>query len=153
MANLVKANRKASVPEVAAPKITPEQRDKIIKLVLSGEHPSDADIARTVGGLYPSEVTALINSDPELALRRSESEREVAQSIENAAITLAVGGRNEIAKQKAQEFLLKKMLPDKYGDDANKSGGMAPKRVVINLKLPEVKMNNDGIPIGETIDV
>lgn len=153
MANLVKANRKSAVPEVSAPKISQEKKDEIIRLVISGEHPSDAEIARRVGGLYPSEVTAIINADPELVLRRSESEREVAQNIENAAITLAVGGRNEIARQKAQEFLLKKMMPDKYGDDARTSGQGGQKRVVINFNLPEVKVNQDGIPIGETIDV
>ena len=123
------------------------KRDRIICLLLSGEFPTDADIARDVG-VSPSVITKMLKDDPELAQKRIEAEREIAQHIEKSAIELATTGRNEVAKQKQQEFLLRKLMPEKYGDNVEQTkGGLGPKRVVINLKLPECKTDANGIPI------
>lgn len=125
-------------------------RDKIILMLLSGEFPSDADIARATG-VRPFIITKLLASDPELVVRRKEAEREMAQAIEKSAFTLATQGRNEMAKQKSQEFLLRKLMPEKYGDNSEMTNGTATsKRVVINFNMPEVKTDQDGIPVIES---
>lgn len=125
-------------------------RDKIICMLISGEYPTDADIARATG-VSATYITKLLQSDPELAEKRREAEREVAQLIEKSAIELAQRGRNEMAKQRSQEFLLKKMYADKYGDNAEKvNSEKGSRKVVIQLKLPEVKIDSDGIPIAQS---
>jgi len=126
--------------------VTEEQRVKIVTMLISGEFPVDAVIAREVG-VQPKVVTDLLKSDPELAELRRQSELEMAQQIEHSAVQLAINGRNEVARQKSQEFLLKKMMPDKYGDEASKQDVQVGKRVNIFLKLPEVKTDANGIPI------
>ncbi len=125
-------------------------RDKIVLMLLSGEFPSDADIARATH-VRPFVITKLLASDPELVVRRKEAEREMAQAVEKSAFTLATQGRNEIAKQKSQEFLLRKLMPEKYGDESSVSNGVnTSKRVIINFNMPEVKTDQDGIPIIES---
>lgn len=136
--------------EVAIPnQVTEYQRNQIINMLISGEFPVDADIARRVG-VRAKVVTDLLKADPELVELRRQSELEMAQRIEKSSVDLAIGGRNEIARQKAQEFLLKKMMPEKYGDDAGKPTEVIGKRVNIFLKLPEVQTNADGIPIAKS---
>lgn len=134
--------------------ITKDQRNEIITLLISGEFPVDSDIAKIVH--VPTKVvTELIRNDPELAELRKQGEMEMAQFIEKAAFNLAINGKNEIARQKSQEFMLKKLMPEKYGDDAVKSTGISAKRINITLKLPEVKVDANGIPIqtGEKNDM
>lgn len=75
----------------------------------------------------------------------------MAQRIEKSAVELALTGRNEIARQKQHEFLLKKLYPDKYGDDSalsNSAKGI--RRVTIDLKLPEVPVDENGIPVAQS---
>ena len=125
-------------------------RDKIVFMLLSGEFPTDAEIARATG-VAPAVVTKMLKDDPELVEKRKEAEREMAQQIERSAIQLATSGRNEIAKQKAQEFLLKKVYADKYGDDAENTGSeKGSRKVVINLNLPVTKTDENGIPICQS---
>lgn len=125
-------------------------RDKVVCMLLSGEFPTDAEIAR-VAGVRPGYITHILKADPELAKLRREAELEMAQRIEKSAIELALTGRNEIARQKQHEFLLKKLYPDKYGDDAalsNSAKGI--RRVTIDLKLPEVPVDENGIPVAQS---
>ena len=125
-------------------------RDKIVFMLLSGEFPTDAEIARTVG-VSPSFVTKMLKNDPELAEKRKEAEREMAQQIERSAVQLALTGRNEIARQKSQEMLLKKLYSDRYGDDAeNTSTEKGSRKVIINLNLPVTKTDENGIPICQS---
>lgn len=122
-------------------------RDKIIYMLLSGEFPTDAQIARSVG-VQPSVITRMLKNDPELVERRREAEREMAQQIEKSAVELAMTGRNELARQKAQEMLLKKVYAEKYGDNAeNTTSEKGSRKVVINLNLPTIKTDENGIPI------
>lgn len=125
-------------------------RDKVVCMLLSGEFPTDAEIAR-VAGVRPGYITHILKADPELAKLRQEAEREMAQRIEKSAVELALTGRNEIARQKQHEFLLKKLYPDKYGDDSalsNSAKGI--RRVTIDLKLPEVPVDENGIPVAQS---
>ena len=125
-------------------------RDKIICMLISGEYPTDADIARATG-VSATYITKLLQSDPELAEKRREAEREVAQLIEKSAIELAQRGRNEMAKQRSQEFLLKKMYADKYGDNAEKvNSEKGSRKVIIKLKMEEVQTDANGIPIAQS---
>lgn len=125
-------------------------RDKVVCMLLSGEFPTDAEIAR-VAGVRPGYITHILKADPELAKLRQEAELEMAQRIEKSAVELALTGRNEIARQKQHEFLLKKLYPDKYGDDSalsNSAKGI--RRVTIDLKLPEVPVDENGIPVAQS---
>lgn len=133
--------------------ITDEQRVKIVTMLVSGEYPSDAEIAKAAD--VPTRVvTKMLKSDPELAELRRQGELEMAQLIEKASIDLATNGRNEMARQRAQEFMLRKLMPEKYGDSATGvGGGKQSKMVNIVLNMPEVKVDKDGIPIGETVDI
>lgn len=125
-------------------------RDKVVCMLLSGEFPTDAEIAR-VAGVRPGYITHILKADPELAKLRQEAELEMAQRIEKSAVELALTGRNEIARQKQHEFLLKKLYPDKYGDDTMPTkGGKGSRKVVINLKLPEIAVDENGIPIAKS---
>lgn len=127
--------------------ISEEQRTKIVTMLVSGEFPVDAEIARAAR-VPVSVVTNLLKSDPELVELRKQSQLEMAQLIEKASVNLAVNGRNEMARQKAQEFLLKKLMPEKYGDEAVKDTSTVGKRVNIFLKLPEVNVDANGIPMA-----
>jgi hypothetical protein len=75
----------------------------------------------------------------------------MAQMIERSSVKLAIGGRNEIARQKAQEFMLKKLMPEKYGDDAsvNKSS-RSIKRILFVKSLPTVDVDENGIPVAHS---
>ena len=75
----------------------------------------------------------------------------MAQRLEKSAVQLALEGRNEIAREKAHEFLLKKLYADKYSDDVAPVGnGKGSRKVVINLKLPEIAVDENGIPIAKS---
>lgn len=139
-----------SNPPSLSSDVTPEQRRMIIRMLLSGEFPTDAMIARAAK-VRTGVVTAMLESDPELKKMREEAEHEMAQIIERSAVNLATNGRNEIAKQKSQEFLLKKMMPGKYGDDAGKNtGNDTLKRIILVKELPVVSVDKNGIPIAES---
>lgn len=129
--------------------ITEKQRAKIISMLISGEFPIDGEIARAAN-VPVSVVTNMLKADPELVELRKQSELEMAQQIERASVNLAVNGRNEMARQKAQEFLLKKLMPEKYGDDSAHNSATVGKKVNIFLKLPEVNVDADGIPLAKS---
>lgn len=127
--------------------LSDKQYKMVVEMVASGEYPIDAMIARRVG-CRTQIITDLLAKDKELSDLRKSAEREIAQKVEQSAVALATGGKNEIARQKAQEFLLKKLMPEKYGDNAEQSNSThSSKKIIINMTLPEVKVDDDGIPI------
>ena len=127
-----------------------DKRDKIIRMLVSGEFPVDADIAKECD-VPVAVIEQLLKSDPELIECRRQSERQMAQLIEQSSARLAINGRNEIARQKAQEFMLKRLMPEKYGDDAsvNKSN-RSIKRILFVKSLPTVEVDENGIPIAKS---
>lgn len=127
-----------------------DKRDKIIRMLVSGEFPVDADIAKECD-VPVAVIEQLLKSDPELIECRRQSERQMAQLIEQSSARLAINGRNEIARQKAQEFMLKRLMPEKYGDDAsvNKSS-RSIKRILFVKSLPTVEVDENGIPIAKS---
>lgn len=127
-----------------------DKRDKIIRMLVSGEFPVDADIAKECD-VSVAVIEQLLKSDPELIECRRQSERQMAQLIEQSSARLAINGRNEIARQKAQEFMLKRLMPEKYGDDAsvNKSS-RSIKRILFVKSLPTVEVDENGIPIAKS---
>lgn len=140
-----------TLPVVQDPKdITDAQRRVIVEMLVSGEFPTDSEIARTAK-VSPSVITSMLASDPELKKLREEAEYEMAQMIERSAVNLATNGRNEIAKQKSQEFLLKKMMPKKYGDDADKNKDIdLGKRILLVRELPVIQTDVNGIPLAKS---
>lgn len=127
-----------------------DTRDKIVRMLVSGEFPIDSEIAEACN-VPVAVVEQLLKSDPELAEARRQSERQMAQMIERSSVKLAIGGRNEIARQKAQEFMLKKLMPEKYGDDASESkSSRSLKRILLVKELPTVEVDDNGIPIAKS---
>lgn len=127
-----------------------DTRDKIVRMLVSGEFPIDSEIAEECN-VPVAVVEQLLKSDPELAEARRQSERQMAQMIERSSVKLAIGGRNEIARQKAQEFMLKKLMPEKYGDDASESkSSRSLKRILLVKELPTVDVDDNGIPIAKS---
>ena len=125
-----------------------ETRDKMVRMLVSGEFPIDSEIAEACN-VPVAVVEQLLKSDPELAEVRRQSERQMAQMIERSSAQLAIGGRNEIARQKAQEFMLKKLMPDKYGENANiNDSARSMKRVIMVRELPVIDVDENGIPIA-----
>lgn len=127
-----------------------DTRDKIVRMLVSGEFPIDSEIAEACN-VPVAVVEQLLKSDPELAEARRQSERQMAQMIERSSVKLAIGGRNEIARQKAQEFMLKKLMPEKYGDDASESkSSRSLKRILLVKELPTVDVDDNGIPVAKS---
>lgn len=130
--------------------ISPAVRNKIIRALISGEYPVDSDIAEACK-VPVSVVEKLLSDDPELRELRRQAERRSAQLIEKASIDLAINGKNQMARQKAQEFMLKHMMPDKYGDSVNAGkSAQSVKRIMIVKELPVVDVDENGIPIAKS---
>lgn len=136
--------------QTTTPNIPKDKYEQIVKMLVSGEFPIDAEIARAVD-IPVKTIRELLKSDPKLAEMRRDSQIEMAQLIEQSAVNLATGGRNEIARQKAQEFMLKHLMPEKYGEDAeiNRSA-QSLKRVLLIKQLPVVEVDENGIPIAKS---
>lgn len=124
-----------------------DKRVKIITMLCSGEYPTDMEIA-VACDVEPSFIQKILVEDPELSEARRQAEIEMAQKIERSAMQMAIDSRNPIAKQKAQEFMLKKLMPEKYGDNANNVSIGKSKKINIQLTMPEVKTDENGIPIA-----
>lgn len=129
--------------------ITSAQRTKIVTMLTSGEFPVDKDIADACG-VTPTFIQKVLAEDKELAECRRQAEIEIAQRIEQSAVQMAISSRNPIAQQKAQEFMLKKLMPDKYGDNAGMRNAGQSKKINITLKLPETAVDENGIPIAQS---
>ena len=125
-------------------------RNRIIRTLISGEHPVDSEIA-AICNVPVSVVEKLLSDDPELRELRRQAERRSAQLIERASVDLAIHGKNQMARQKAQEFMLKHMMPDKYGDSVNAGkSAQSVKRIMIVKELPVVDVDENGIPIAKS---
>ena len=124
-------------------------RVKIIAMLVSGEYPTDMEIS-VACDVPVSDLQKILTEDPDIAEARKQSEIEMAQRIERSAMKLAIEGRNPIAQQKAQEFLLKKLMPDKYGDNASNIPVGKSKKINITLTMPEVAVDDNGIPIAQS---
>lgn len=132
-------------------RISPTVRNRIIRALISGEYPVDAEIAE-VCNVPVSVVEKLLSDDPELRELRRQAERRSAQLIERASVDLAINGKNQMARQKAQEFMLKHMMPDKYGDSVNAGkSSQSVKRIMIVKELPVVNVDENGIPIARSV--
>ena len=130
--------------------ISPVVRNKIIRTLISGEHPVDSEIA-AICNVPVSVIEKLLSDDPELRELRRQAERRSAQLIERASADLATHGKNQMARQKAQEFMLKHMMPDKYGDSVNAGkSAQSVKRIMIVKELPVVDVDENGIPIAKS---
>ena len=130
--------------------ISPTVRNRIIRALISGEHPVDSEIAADCN-VPVSVVEKLLSDDPELRELRRQAERRSAQLIERASVDLAINGKNQMARQKAQEFMLKHMMPDKYGDSVNAGkSAQSVKRIMIVKELPVVDVDENGIPIAKS---
>lgn len=129
--------------------LTEDQRNRIREMLTSGEYPIDSVIANEVG-VSVSLIERLFIDDPEFAELHRQCERDMAQKIECASFKMALAGKNAVAMQKAQEFFLKKLMPNKYGDESTKKETQVGKRVNIVLNLPEVKVDENGIPVASS---
>lgn len=132
--------------ELALATVDPDKRAKIVTMLVSGEYPTDMEIA-VVCDVTPAFIQKVLSEDKELAEARRQAEIEMAQRIERSAMQLAIESRNPIARQKAQEFMLKKLMPDKYGDNASNIPLGKGKKINISLTMPEVAVDENGIPI------
>ena len=129
-------------------KLGEDVRDRIVRMLTSGEFPTDAEIARECN-ITVDVWQYLVNHDVELKRLKKQAETEMVQQIERSSMQLAINGKNQIARQKAQEFMLKKLMPDKYGENANISdSARSIKRVVMERALPVIDVDENGIPIA-----
>lgn len=122
----------------------------ISEMLSSEEYYTDAEIGRACG-ISASDVQRLVNEDPDLRALRAQAEQEMVQKVERSALQLAIGGRNEMARQKSQEFILRKLKPDVYGDNADLSrSAKSQKRILLVEKLPVIAVDDNGIPIAKS---
>ena len=117
--------------------LTAHEQEQIIKLVASGEHPVDAEIAEIVG-VPTTAVTKFVES--ELVALRESAQHTIAQKLEQAAIDICLNSRVDIARVQMLKEMLPKLKPEVYGDEAaivNKAKGI--RRVALSMDdLPEV---------------
>ena len=141
---------KAIATSSSTAQVSDRVKCKIARLLISGEHPVDSEIAEQCG-VDTSVVEKLLSDDPELRELRRQAERRSAQLIERASVDLAINGKNQMARQKAQEFMLKHMMPEKYGDSVNAGkSAQSVKRIMIVKELPVVDVDENGIPIAKS---
>ena len=119
--------------------LTTHEQEQIIKLVASGEHPVDAEIAEIVG-VPTTAVTKFVESDAELVALRESAQHTIAQKLEQAAIDICLNSRVDIARVQMLKEMLPKLKPEVYGYEAaivNKAKGI--RRVALSMDdLPEV---------------
>jgi hypothetical protein len=136
--------------ELALTTVDYATRARIITMLVSGEYPTDMEIA-VACNVTPAFIQRVLAEDQELSEARRQAEIEMAQKIERSAMQMAIDSRNPIAKQKAQEFMLKKLMPDKYGDNASNISVGKSKKINISLTMPEVAVDENGIPVAQSV--
>ena len=115
-------------------------------------------------GVSTCVVKRMVESDPELKALHDAAYEEKMEDVEDAMFDMAVNGDNEVAKEKAQEYLLRYRRPKTYSPDLcdqAASGGTPTKRIVIVPVMPVTPCDANGIPIqpkqepkqAEVIDV
>lgn len=135
--------------ELALQTVDYATRVKIVTMLVSGEYPTDMEIANACD-VTPAFIQRILSEDKELAEARKQAEIEMAQKIERSAMQMAIESRNPIAMQKAQEFMLKKLMPDKYGDNASSVPASKLKKINIQLTMPEIAVDENGIPVAQS---
>ena len=130
--------------------IFPEQRAKIITMLESGCYPNVSMIARACK-TTPQTIRNMFIKDPSLKERFHEAIAAKIDEVEESAIDLAINGNNEIAKQKAQEFILKHKKPEDYGENAEAlaAASKAVRRIIVAPVLPTIAVDANGIPIQQ----
>lgn len=128
--------------------IFPEQRAKIIAMLESGCYPNVSQIARACKTTRMT-IWNMLHADPDLSKRFHSAVAAKIDEVEESAIDLAINGNNEIAKQKAQEFVLKHKRPEEYGENAEvlAAAARAVKRIIVAPQLPTIPVDSNGIPI------
>lgn len=121
-------------------------RTKIITMLCSGEYPTDKEIADACD-VKPAFIQKVLDEDPELAEYRTQARIEMIQRIEKSAMDMAISGRHPIAQQKAQEFMLKHLVPEIYGDNASNINPGKSKRINIKMDMPVISVDENGIPV------
>lgn len=143
---------KISVPSVCNGNVVSDiVNRKIRATLLSGERPQLATIAR-VNGVSRDYVQRMLDNDPELMSSYKTSLCVTAEKIEKAAVDMCLDdGVNPIARGKLIEFMLPKMMPEKYGEQAGllNGSGSGVKKIAINLVMPVIEVDQDGIPISK----
>lgn len=128
--------------------IYPEQRAKIVRMLESGCYPNLSMIARACQTTTAT-IRNMFNKDPSLKQKFHDAIEAKINEVEESAIDLAINGCNEIAKQKAQEFILKHKKPEEYGENAEAlvAATKAVKRIIVAPVLPTIAVDANGIPI------
>lgn len=130
--------------------LTEKQREMVIDLLSSDTLYTDAEIAKECD-IPINEIQRVIYDDPDLCALRRYAERDMVQKIERSAMDLAIKGRNEMARQKSQEFMLRKLKPEVYGDNADAFRDRKDyKRILLVKELPVIPVDENGIPIARS---
>lgn len=113
-----------------------KQRERILKLLSGGFYPDLTAIAK-IANTTRDAIEKSMKKDPAIERAYNSALMSQVDKIEQAAIDLAINGKNEVARQKSQEFLLKNLRASKYNEKLAlaQSQSNAP-RISVSLKLP-----------------
>lgn len=127
-------------------------RQKIIAMLTDGRHPVITNIARACK-VSPSTIHYMLKKDPELRDRYETALAVTANEIENAAVDMCLDERTHpMARGKMIEFMLPRLNPTRYGEQAQTLGlaGQAVKRIAIVAEMPVIETDANGIPIAKS---
>ena len=146
--SLASMRRKGATP---LPVVRQDVQRKIRATLLSGTQTKLSVIAKS-NGVTVQYVRDMLNNDPELRASYETSLAQTAERIEEAAVSMCLDeDTNAIARQKMIEFMLPKLMPERYSEQAQiaNSAGLGVKRIAVVATLPVIKVDSDGIPIQE----
>lgn len=131
--------------------ITEPQREKILKMLKSGQFPVKAEIARACMCSVGT-INRILADNPEIEEAWHEAVEEQIGMVERSMFDLAQNAHFEPAREKAAEFILTHHKPEVYSETAQLLGAAktAKKRVVMVAKLEEVAVDDNGIPIAKS---
>lgn len=125
----------------------PESVRNIILDLLRQGHYTKGEIASACG-VSRGTVVRYLDKDPELKEQYEAAWMETMQKVEQAMVTRATEGRNEMAAQQAGEFLLRHNT-DRYNDKAVSPDRLASlPKIIVPIAVP---VRTD--PKDEAIDV
>lgn len=117
------------------------QRARICRLLSGGLYPDLSTIAK-LAETSRAAIEREIKKDPQLETMYNSALMAQIDKVEQAAIDLAINGKNEIAKQKSQEFILKNMRASRYNEKLALAETQANiPRINVSLKLPVITDN------------
>lgn len=131
--------------------VSPDVKERIVDLLLSGKHPKISDVSYRVG-VPASVVTKLLRDDEALAEAYENAMIITASEIESAAVDMCLDeSQHPIARQKMMEFMLTKMNPKRYGENSeiHNNHGKGIRRVALAV-LPVLKVDENGIPVADS---